>query len=195
MNPLSTVCVYCASSSKVDAVFTAAAHELGAELADEGVCIAFGAGKCGLMGALADGAKEKGGEIVGVIPKFMYDEGWGDEGLTRLEVTASMHERKERMLQLADAVIAMPGGCGTMEELMEAITWKQLGLFSHPIVILNTGGYYDPLIAMLERAICERFMRDEHRDIWIVANTPHEAVEAIKNAPRWRDDARSIAAI
>ncbi|MEG1574656.1 MAG: TIGR00730 family Rossman fold protein [Bacteroidales bacterium] len=195
MNSISTVCVYCASSSKVDVDFTNAAYNLGAELAEKGIRIVFGAGKCGLMGALAEGALKNNGEIVGVIPKFMYDEGWGNETLTRLEITASMHERKERMLHLADAVIALPGGCGTMEELMEAITWKQLGLFSRPIIILNTNGYYNPLINMLESAIRNLFMRDEHRNMWIVAETSHEAAEAIKNAPRWRDDARKIAAI
>lgn len=190
-----SVCVYCASSSKVDDCFKSAARELGRLLADAGMRVVFGAGKCGLMGELACGVMERGGETVGVIPQFMYDEGWGSDMLSRLEITSSMHERKERMLQLADAVIALPGGCGTLEELMEAITWKQLGLFDKPIVILNVAGYYDDILRMLARAVEERFMRNEHREMWRVADLPSQAVSLVRSIPAWRSDARKIAAI
>lgn len=190
-----SVCVYCASSSKVDDCFKSAARELGRLLARAGMRVVFGAGKCGLMGELACGASECGGETVGVIPQFMYDEGWGNDALTRLEITSSMHERKERMLSLADAVVALPGGCGTLEELLEAITWKQLGLFDKPIVILNVAGYYDDILRMFSRAVEERFMRDEHCGMWRVAASPEQAVSLVKSIPAWRSDARKIAAI
>ena len=132
---------------------------------------------------------------MGVIPRFMIDEGWCHPDLTQTIVTADMHERKERMAQEADAVIALPGGCGTFEELFEIITWKQLGLFLNPIVILNTDGYYDPLIEMLHKAIDENFMRREHERMWLVAQTPQEAIDAIEQAPAWDPSIRKIAAI
>ena len=138
---------------------------------------------------------ENGGEVLGVIPRFMIDEGWCHKGLTETIVTADMHERKERMAQEADAVIALPGGCGTMEELFEIITWKQLGLFLNPIVILNIDRYYNPLIEMLHNAIGENFMRQEHARMWQVAQTPQEAVDAIQNIPVWDKNIRKIAAI
>lgn len=195
MTPPKTVCVYCASSSKADKKYLDAAYTLGKILAESKIRCVFGAGKTGLMGALAQGMIDSKGEIVGVIPEFMIAEGWGNEDLTHLEITPTMHSRKETMAQLSDAVIAMPGGCGTFEELMEIITWKQLGLFSGAIIILNINNYYNPLIEMLNRAVEENFMREEHKTIWQVATTPEEAIVAIKEATGWREDARKIAAI
>ncbi|MBQ3554791.1 MAG: TIGR00730 family Rossman fold protein [Bacteroidales bacterium] len=195
MTPPKTVCVYCASSSKADKKYLDAAYTLGKILAESKIRCVFGAGKTGLMGALAQGVIDNKGEIVGVIPEFMIEEGWGNEDLTHLEITPTMHSRKETMAQLSDAVVAMPGGCGTFEELMEIITWKQLGLFSGTIIILNTNNYYNPLIEMLNRAVEENFMREEHKTIWQVATTPEEAIVAIKEATGWREDARKIAAI
>ncbi|MBE6299315.1 MAG: TIGR00730 family Rossman fold protein [Bacteroidales bacterium] len=195
MAPPKTVCVYCASSSKADKKYLDAAYTLGKILAESKIRCVFGAGKTGLMGALAQGVIDSKGEIVGVIPEFMIAEGWGNEDLTHLEITSTMHSRKETMAQLSDAVIAMPGGCGTFEELMEIITWKQLGLFSGAIIILNINNYYNPLIEMLNRAVEENFMREEHKTIWQVATTPEEAIVAIKEATGWREDARKIAAI
>ncbi|MBR4119493.1 MAG: TIGR00730 family Rossman fold protein [Bacteroidales bacterium] len=195
MTPPKTVCVYCASSSKADKKYLDAAYTLGKILAESKIRCVFGAGKTGLMGALAQGVIDYKGEITGVIPEFMIAEGWGNKDLTHLEVTPSMHSRKEKMAQLSDAVIAMPGGCGTFEELMEIITWKQLGLFSGTIIILNTNNYYNPLIEILNRAVEENFMREEHKTIWQVATTPEEAIAAIKEATGWREDARKIAAI
>lgn len=195
MTPPKTVCVYCASSSKADKKYLDAAYTLGKILAESKIRCIFGAGKTGLMGALAQGVIDSKGEIVGVIPEFMIAEGWGNEDLTHLEITPTMHSRKETMAQLSDAVIAMPGGCGTFEELMEIITWKQLGLFSGAIIILNINNYYNPLIEMLNRAVEENFMREEHKTIWQVATTPEEAIVAIKEATGWREDARKIAAI
>lgn len=177
-----TVCVYCASSSNVDKQYTNAAYSLGRLLAEEKICCVFGAGKTGLMGELAKGVMDNSGEIIGIIPEFMIEQGWGNEDLTEMIVTPTMHIRKENMANLSEAVIAMPGGCGTLEELMEIITWKQLGLFSGTIIILNINNYYSPLIEMLERAVEERFMRDEHRSIWQVASTPEDAIRIVQEA-------------
>ena len=195
MKKIKSVCVYCASSSKINPRYFEAARETGRLLAQNGMRCVCGAGNQGLMGTLADSVLENGGEVLGVIPRFMIDEGWCDKGLTETIVTADMHERKERMAQEADAVIALPGGCGTMEELFEIITWKQLGLFLNPIVILNIDGYYNPLIEMLHNAIGENFMRQEHARMWQVAQTPQEAVDAIQNMPVWDKNIRKIAAI
>ena len=195
MAPQKTACVYCASSSKADKVYIDAAYTLGKLLAENEIRCVFGAGKTGLMGALARGVMDNRGEIIGVIPEFMIAEGWGNEDLTQLKITPTIHSRKETMAQLSDATIAMPGGCGTLEELMEIITWKQLGLFSGAVIILNINNYYAPLIEMLERAVEERFMREEHRAIWQVVTTPQEAIDALNENAEWIKDARKIAAI
>lgn len=185
MSEIKRVAVYAASSSQVSSEYTDAAAELGRTLAAEGIEIVYGAGKVGLMGALADAALDAGGKVTGVIPQFMVDNGWCREKLTNLIVTPDMHIRKEKIVTLADATIALPGGVGTLEELMEIITWKQLGLYANPIVILNTRGYFDPLTAMLERAVEEKFMREIHRNLWNTADTPRQAVDLIRNTPQW----------
>ena len=195
MKKIKSVCVYCASSSKIKPSYFEAADELGRLLAQNDMRCVCGAGNQGLMGTLADSVLDNGGKVLGVIPQFMINEGWCHKGLTQTIVTADMHERKERMAQEADAIIALPGGCGTMEELIEIITWKQLGLFLNPIVILNIDGYYDPLIAMLHNAITENFMREEHARMWQVAQTPREAIELVQTAPVWDKNIRKIAAI
>jgi uncharacterized protein (TIGR00730 family) len=122
-------------------------------------------------------------------------EGWHHTGLTELIETPSMHERKQTMANLSDGIIALPGGCGTMEELLEIITWKQLGLYVNPIVILNVDGYYDALLAQLEKAVDENFMRPQHMAIWQVAATPEEAVELLYTTPLWDKSVRKLAAI
>lgn len=190
-----TVCVYCASSTQVPDVYFEAATRLGEILAREGIHLVNGAGSIGLMAAASDAALAHGGSVTGVIPRFMVEQGWHHQSLTQLIETDTMHERKQLMAKMADAVIALPGGCGTLEELLEIITWKQLGLYLNPIVILNVNGYFDPLIEMLNRAVSERFMRAEHLDIWRVAQTPEEALEMIRNTPRWSQDVRKYAAI
>ena len=121
-----------------------------------------------------------GGTIVRVIPHFMVENGWCHSGLTELIRVETMHERKQRMADMSDAVIALPGGCGTLEELMEIITWRQLGLYHHPVVILNTNHYYDPLLEMLNRAEDEQFMRLQRRMLWQVAETPEETIRMIE---------------
>ena len=190
-----TVCVYCASSSRVDSLYFEAATRLGSLIAQKGMTLVTGGGCQGLMCAVEDGALENGGKAIGVIPRFMVDCGWQHTGLTELRITADMHERKKMMADLADAVIALPGGCGTMEELLEIITWKQLGLYLNPIIILNTGGYYTPLIEQLERAVETNFMGEIHSKIWSVASTPEEALDIIENTPLWDASIRKYAAL
>lgn len=185
MSEIKRVAVYAASSSQVSSEYIDAAAELGRTLAAEGIEIVYGAGKVGLMGALADAALDAGGKVTGVIPQFMVDNGWCREKLTNLIVTPDMHTRKEKIVSLADATIALPGGVGTLEELMEIITWKQLGLYANPIVILNTRGYFNPLKEMLERAVEEKFMREIHRNLWSIADTPRQAADLVRNTPQW----------
>ena len=185
MSEIKRVAVYAASSSQVSSEYIDAAAELGRTLAAEGIEIVYGAGKVGLMGARADAALDAGGKVTGVIPQFMVDNGWCREKLTNLIVTPDMHTRKEKIVSLADATIALPGGVGTLEELMEIITWKQLGLYANPIVILNTRGYFNPLKEMLERAVEEKFMREIHRNLWSIADTPRQAADLIRNTPQW----------
>ena len=195
MNQIKNVCVYSASSTKIAPVYFAAAEELGRLLAKRGINLINGAGSIGLMAATSNAALQAGGTVTGVIPRFMVEQGWHHSGLTRLVETETMHERKQLMAQMSDAVIALPGGCGTMEELLEIITWKQLGLFLNPIIVLNIDGFYDPLLEMLQRAIDGRFMRPEHRGIWQVATTPEEAVELLYTIPVWNREVRKFAAV
>ena len=183
-----TICVYCASSTKVNQRYYDAAVELGELIAQKGMRLINGAGTMGLMRACADAVLNSGGEAVGVIPQFMVDRDWHYEDMTELLITKDIHERTRKFAKMADALIALPGGCGTFEELLEAITWKQLGIINKPIVILNTDGYYTPLIEMLEKAAREHFMREEHLRLWTVASTPEEALEQVENAPAWDAD-------
>ena len=195
MNQINSVCVYSASSTKIDEVYFNAARQLGQLLAKRRIRLINGAGSIGLMRSVADAVLENGGGVTGVIPKFMVEQGWHHTGLSKLVEVESMHERKQLMADLSDAVIALPGGCGTLEELLEIITWKQLGLYLNPIVILNTNGFFDPLLDMLTRAIDENFMRRQHGEIWHVATTPEEAVELIYTVPVWDESIRKFAAI
>ncbi|MEO0531740.1 MAG: TIGR00730 family Rossman fold protein [Planctomycetota bacterium] len=187
------VCVYCASSRSADPAYAAAAKWLGELLANNGSTIVYGGGGAGSMGALADGALATGGHVVGVLPHFMDEVEWGHRELTEPKLVADMHERKSTMLKGVDAVIALPGGCGTLEELFEAITWKRLGLLTAPIVIVNSGGYFDPVLAALNRAVDERFMNEQHRQMWSVVESVEDVLEAIASAPAWDENARSFA--
>ena len=195
MNQINSVCVYSASSTKIAPVYLETAEELGRLLAEHRIHLINGAGSIGLMRAVADALLQNGGEVTGVIPHFMVEQNWHHTGLTELIEVESMHERKQKMADLSDGVIALPGGCGTLEELLEIITWKQLGLYLNPIVILNVNGFFDPLLEMLEKAIEENFMRREHGDIWKVARTPEEAVKLLYEIPVWDVSIRKFAAI
>ena len=170
------VCVFCASSANIDPRYLDAARELGVLLAQGGWRCVNGGGAVGLMGAVTDGALDANGEVTGVIPKFMVDNGWCYDRLEDVIVTADMHQRKQMMSDMADAVIALPGGVGTLEELLETLTWRQLGLVKVPVIILNTLGYYDSLLAMLRHAIDEGFMKPSHGQLWQVADTPQAAI-------------------
>ena len=195
MNQINSVCVYSASSTKIDAVYFQAADTLGYLLAEHRIRLINGAGSIGLMCSVADAVLKNGGEVTGVIPRFMVEQNWHHTGLTELIEVESMHERKRKMADLSDGIIALPGGCGTLEELLEIITWKQLGLYLNPIVILNINGFFDPLLEMLEKAIDENFMRRQHGDIWKVAQAPEEAVQLLYEIPVWDISIRKFAAI
>jgi uncharacterized protein (TIGR00730 family) len=189
------VCVYCASSRSSHPDYRAAAHRLGAVLAGTGIGIVYGGGAAGSMGALADGALERGGRVVGILPRFMADLEWGHHGLTELELVEDLRVRKHLMLTRSDAAIALPGGSGTLEELLEAITLKRLGLYLKPIVLVNTRGFFAPLLALLESAVAERFMDRRHLDMWQVVAEPEEVPGALERAPAWAAEARSFAAV
>ena len=183
MKELFSVCVYSASSTKIPACYTSAARELGTLLGERKLRVINGAGSIGLMATVSDATLAAGGEVYGIIPRFMVKEGWHHTGLTKLIEVDTMHERKKLMADLSDAVIALPGGCGTLEELLEIITWKQLGLYLNPIVILNIKGYFDPLLAMFDRAVAENFMRPAHAAMWAVAYNAAEALRLIRTQP------------
>lgn len=195
MNEIKSVCVYSASSTQIAPVYFEVAEELGRLLARKRINLINGAGCIGLMAATSNAALAEGGMVTGVIPRFMVEQGWHHQGLTRLVETDTMHERKQLMAEMSDGVIALPGGCGTLEELLEIITWKQLGLYLKPIVILNIDGYYNPLLEMLKNAIDGNFMRKEHQAIWQVASTADEAIDMLYHAPAWNRELRKIAAI
>lgn len=184
------IAVYCASSSKIDERYFQDTERLAILLVKYGAEIVYGGGAVGLMGKLADTVLEYGGKITGVIPHFMNNLEWAHTGLTDLVFVDTMHERKQKMLENADGLIALPGGTGTLEELLEAITLKRLGLYTRPIVILNTNNYYDPLQEMLKKCIKENFMNDKHNDIWRFVRTPQEVIHALKTMPKW--DRRAI---
>lgn len=190
-----TITVYAASSGQVPAAYMEAAGILGKTLAEHGHTLINGAGRTGLMGATTEGVLAHGGNAIGVIPKFMIEQGWQHNGMTELIVTPDMHSRKETMAQRSDACIALPGGVGTLEELLEVITWKQLGLYLKPIIILNIDGYFDALLQQLQRATEERFMRPEHANIWCVATTPEEAIQLCETTPLWSKEVRKYAAM
>ncbi|NLJ19982.1 MAG: TIGR00730 family Rossman fold protein [Bacteroidales bacterium] len=182
---MKTVCIYCASSELIRKSFFLATDELAKNLVAAGYQIAYGGGSRGLMGQLAESTLQSGGKIIGVIPRFMCEEEWNHNGLSELILVDTMHERKAMLAQMADAVVALPGGCGTMEELMEIITWKKLGIFTKPIVILNIEGYFDELLLMLKKAVSENFMRPEHQSMWQVVDRSDKVVEAITTALQW----------
>ena len=192
---MQTICVYCGSSSQVKPAFFELAREFGKILAENQITLVYGAGNMGLMGEIAQSALSAGGKVIGIIPQFMYDENWHHSELTELIITQTMHERKQKMIEMADALVALPGGCGTFEELLEAITWKQLGLITQPIVIANCENYYQPILQMFDHAIEECFMREKHAQMWQVVNSPEKILPAIHNSLAWCKTYRKFAAI
>lgn len=181
------VAVYAASSEKVAQIYFSATQELANILVQNNIRVVYGGGSVGLMGCLADTVIAEKGYIKGIIPEFMRKVEWQHNGLNDLEIVADMHERKSEFLRKTDAVIALPGGCGTLEELLEVITWKRLGVFLGPIVIINTDGFYDPLIEMLKKCIREKFMNEQHESIWSIIESPSQIMDAFANAKNWSD--------
>lgn len=193
---MSSIAVFCASSTQIPTAYFEAAERLGQLFAEQGYGVVYGDGGIGLMGALAKGVVEHGGHITGVIPQFMVDEGWNNPISSETRVVTTMHERKALIHSLSDAFVALPGGIGTFEEILECLTWKQLGLHTKPVVILNTDGYYDTLLAALDKMVDEHFMRAVHREqMFTVVRTPEEVIPAIINAPAWDTAIRREAAI
>ncbi|MVM41606.1 TIGR00730 family Rossman fold protein [Spirosoma sp. HMF3257] len=189
------VCVYCASSNQVAPIYFEAVDQLAIHLVNHHVTVIYGGGGIGLMGRLADSVLSRGGRIIGIMPEFMRTVEWAHKGINEFRFVDDMHERKKAFLDGTDALIALPGGCGTLEELLEAITLKRLGLFTKPILIVNTNRFYDPLIAMLERCIDENFMAPVHRRMWTVIDHPSQAIEAIQQAPVWDVEAIKFATL
>ncbi|MBR1630783.1 MAG: TIGR00730 family Rossman fold protein [Paludibacteraceae bacterium] len=195
MEAFQNICVFCGSSSQAPPAHLQAARVLGQQIAQTNRTLIYGAGSTGVMGAVADAVMEHGGQVIGVIPQFMVDNGWAHAHLTQTIVTADMHERKMRMSAMADAIVALPGGIGTYEELFEAITWKQLGLINKPIVIANIDGFYDPLIQQLQAAVETHYMRTIHQNLWNVANDGMSIMQAITDSAPWDTAAGKFAAI
>jgi uncharacterized protein (TIGR00730 family) len=187
------ICVYCASSSKINKIYFDATERLAKNFVTEKIKVVFGGGANGLMGKLADTIIENGGKIKGIMPKFMNEVEWAHKGLVDFELTETLHERKAKFLQNIDGVVTLPGGSGTLEELLETITLKRLGLFTKPIVILNTEGYFNPLKQMLEKSVDENFMHKKHLDMWTFVDEPEEVIPAVKNASSWSKEALNFA--
>jgi uncharacterized protein (TIGR00730 family) len=180
---LERVCVFCGSNPGRDPVYLRAAAELGEVLARQGIGIVYGGGNVGLMGALADAALASGGRVIGVIPQGLLEREVGHRGVTELRVVDSMHTRKRQMAELSDAFVALPGGLGTLEELFEVLTWAQLGIHGKPCALLNVGGFFDPLLALLEHMIAERFVAPAHRALLRVEPSVERLIAALAGEP------------
>lgn len=189
------VLVFCASSESCSPRHHETGARLGAILAHAGMTIVYGGGALGTMGRLSRAALAAGGRVYGIQPRFMNELGWAQEGLHELELVEDMQERMRRMLAAADAIVALPGGSGTLEELLDAITAKRLGEIVCPIVIVNAEGFFDPLIQQLARCVDERFMDERHRAMWQVVSEPEEVPGAIAAAPPWSKDAIAFASL
>ena len=172
MTGLRSVCVFCGSNTGARPSYAVMAEGLGRVLAERGIRVVYGGGRVGLMGKVADAALAAGGEVVGVIPQHLMDREVGHTGLTDLRVTASMHERKALMADLAEGFVALPGGFGTLEELAETLTWSQLGLQAKPFGLLDVEGFYEPLLTFLDHTVGERFVTPEHRALVLSADDP-----------------------
>jgi uncharacterized protein (TIGR00730 family) len=190
-----SVLVFCASSESCAPEYHDFARRLGEMLGRADDTVVYGGGALGSMGALATAALEAGGQVVGIQPRFMNELEWTHEGVSELVLVDDMQERMRRMVVRADAIVALPGGSGTLEELFTAITAKRLGQVVVPIIIVNQGGFYDPLLEQLSRCVDERFMGERHRSMWQVVETPEDVPAAIAAAPEWSKDALRFAAV
>lgn len=191
---LKRICVFCGSSSGTREVYLRSAQEVGRLLAGRGIELVYGGGKVGLMGAVADACLDAGGRVIGVIPQLLVDKEVAHSGLTELRVVQTMHERKALMADLADAFLALPGGYGTWDELCEVLTWSQIGIQQKSSAILNVNGYYDPLLAMADRAVSEGFLRDIHRELLLTDTDPARLLDRLESyvlplVDKWMDRA------
>lgn len=187
------ICVYCASSAKVDNVYFDATETLALEFVKANIEVVYGGGAIGLMGKLADTILLNGGKIKGIMPRFMNEVEWAHKNVTDFEFTETMHERKTKFLENIDGLVTLPGGSGTLEELLEAITLKRLGQFTKPIIILNTKGFYNPLREMLERCVRENFMHEKHLAMWSFVDRPEDVIESLVSAAAWDESAINFA--
>jgi uncharacterized protein (TIGR00730 family) len=183
MNRVKRVCVYCGSAVGDDPAYRNAAEKLGSILAGSGIGLVYGGGRVGLMGVLADAALKAGGEVIGIIPGHLHAREIGHQGATRLIVVGSMHERKQKMFELADAFAILPGGFGTIEEAMEMITWRQLGLHDKPIFLIDAAGYWAPLITLFDHVIARGFARPDSRDLFRVLKRVEDVPLALAASP------------
>lgn len=195
MNDINAICVYSASSPEVNECYLKTAKKIGMLFGKHQIELIYGAGKVGLMGAMADSVLERGGKVTGIIPSFMIEQNWHHTQLTQLVEVESMHARKQKMAALSDGVVALPGGCGTLEELLEIITWKQLGLYNKPIVIVNTNGFYNPLIEMLDKAIDEKFMHPDHKKMWSIVEHIAQVIDLLQKTPIWNSSIDKFATV
>ena len=177
---MKSICVFCGSSDSVHADYLTAAHQLGKTLAERGIRLIYGGGKTGLMGAVANGVLEAGGEVIGVIIPSMNTKALAHDGLTHMEVPLTMHARKAQMHELADGYIALPGGFGTFDELFETVTWAQTGAHEKPVGLLNIRNYYAPLLAAIDHAVQEGFVFQEHRDALFMAEEPNALIDKME---------------
>ncbi len=177
---MNSICVYCGSADNIHPDYLLAARQMGATLARRGLTLIYGGGRTGLMGALANGALENSGQVIGVIVASMNTPTLAHPVLTRMEVTPLIHQRKARMYELAEGFIALPGGYGTLDELFETLTWAQIGVHAKPVGLLNVNGYFDPLLAMLDRAEAEGFIFPEHRKSLICETEPEKLLTAME---------------
>jgi len=184
---LKTICVFCASSNAIDEVYFKAVRELADLCIEHQIHVLYGGGAFGLMGTMANRILEKKGKITGIIPAFMKEMKWAHDDVTEMIVVEDLRERKKRMIENVDAVIALPGGVGTLEELLEVITLKQLGRFTKPIIVVNTHGFYNSLFQLFEQMIEKQFMRDTHRQLFITIDRPADLLYALDNAPEAPD--------
>lgn len=188
-------CVFCASSQQIPQLYFDHARLLAKELVNAGYEVVYGGGALGLMGALADEVIRLDGRITGIIPRFMVEVEWEHKGVSNLIHVDTMAERKHLLVKEADVVVVLPGSTGTFEELFEVLSNKKLGIYTHPVILVNTLGFFDPFVTLLNNMVAQSFLRELHLSLVTVVNHPHEVVQAIHTAARWGENARALAAI
>ena len=188
MSTPKSICVYCGAAKGDDPAHRAAAERLGKLMAESGIRLVFGGGRIGMMGIIADAVMSNGGEVIGVIPEHLHDIEVGHDGLTELHVVDSMHTRKNKMFELSDAFVVMPGGLGTMDETFEIITWRQLGLHDKPVILVNNNKYWEPFRALVQHIIDNGYARENCIDLFTIVDGIDDVIPAIENAPKERFD-------